>query len=109
MVVLDHIAFAIYRVEVHTRTVGLQQGEIANDVIGRVGQAEADLDAGTDAESRETLGGAVHQPADFGVAVPPAEKIDASPPAMADDGIVHEGVHGLEGGGATLRHPRRTG
>src|SRR3546814_16410158 len=70
LAVLDlvaQLAFGIERAVVHHPAAGLEDGEEADHVMRRVGQEQADMHAGTDAELLEALGGPVDQVGDGGV------------------------------------------
>ena len=85
----------VERVEIDDDAAGLQHGVIGDDVIGGVGQHQPDAHAAAHAERGEALGGAPHEPADFGIGIRPAEEIEAGAVAEAGDAIVEELVERL--------------
>ena len=68
--VLQHL-LGIERRIVHDRTAGFHHTEKRDDVVGRIGEIEADVNAGLDPEVLQALGGAIGELIQLAVADPP--------------------------------------
>ncbi len=84
------LAFDIERVEIDDDTAGFQNGEIADDGIGRVGQTKTDARAAPHAEQLEAARGARDEPAQCRIGQTLAEEIGCRPIAKARDALVEE-------------------
>ena len=94
---------------VDDRAAGFEHAEEGDDILGRVGQEEADMHARADAELLEPRGGAVRQRLQFRVGDPLAHELERRLGAEPLGGVVEHALHRREVERRVRAHLRRKG
>ena len=97
---ISHFVTGVEGVEIDHRSAGLEDGVIADDEIGGVGQAQADPDSPADAQVLKPPGRPVHQVEGFRVCVPAAEEIQARAIGETFGRTLHQPEHGTGSDGS---------
>ena len=87
----------------------LQHAEERDDVVGRVGQVEADMHAGLDAELLEARRRAVRERVELRVSRPLVHEVERRLRAEALGGVLQDALHGRELERRVPAHVRRIG